>query len=43
MARTENVDDYVVLDPLLEAGKEKFNKQQQKGASGGRVNLAQGL
>lgn len=29
-ARSDNVDDYVVLDPLLEAGKAKFNKQQQK-------------
>lgn len=30
MSRSDNVDDYVVLDPLLEAGKAKFNKQQQR-------------
>jgi peptidyl-prolyl cis-trans isomerase SDCCAG10 len=24
------VDDYIVVDPLLEAGKAKFNKQQAK-------------
>mmetsp|Transcript_27700 Transcript_27700/g.71898 ORF Transcript_27700/g.71898 Transcript_27700/m.71898 type:complete len:535 (+) Transcript_27700:245-1849(+) len=30
MSRTENVDDYVVLDPLVEKQKEKFNKVQQK-------------
>mmetsp|Transcript_25541 Transcript_25541/g.71433 ORF Transcript_25541/g.71433 Transcript_25541/m.71433 type:complete len:546 (-) Transcript_25541:265-1902(-) len=30
MARTENLDDYVVFDPLLEKQKEKFNKVQQK-------------
>jgi peptidyl-prolyl cis-trans isomerase SDCCAG10 len=29
-ARRDDVDDYVVVDPLLEAGKAKFNKQQQK-------------
>ena len=29
-ARRDDVDDYVVLDPLLEAGKAKFNKQQQR-------------
>jgi peptidyl-prolyl cis-trans isomerase SDCCAG10 len=29
-ARRDNVDDYVVVDPLLEAGKAKFNKQQQR-------------
>ena len=29
-ARRDNVDDYVVVDPLLEAGKAKFNKQNQK-------------
>lgn len=27
MARKESVDDYVVHDPLLEAGKAKFNKR----------------
>lgn len=27
---SDNVDDYVVHDPLLEKGKDKFNKQQQK-------------
>lgn len=30
MTRTENVNDYVVHDPLLEKGKEKFNKMQAK-------------
>ncbi|KAL5097361.1 hypothetical protein RYX36_001688 [Vicia faba] len=30
MARTEDPNDYVVLDPLLEKGKEKFNKMQAK-------------
>ncbi|KAL4419176.1 hypothetical protein ABPG77_004899 [Micractinium sp. CCAP 211/92] len=30
MSRSDNVDDYVVVDPLLEAGKAKFNKQQQR-------------
>ena len=29
-ARREHVDDYVVVDPLLEAGKEKFNREQQR-------------
>ncbi len=29
-ARRDDVNDYVVLDPLLEAGKAKFNKQQQR-------------
>lgn len=29
MARNESVDDYVVVDPLLEAGKAKFSKRQQ--------------
>ncbi len=28
--RSDNIDDYVVHDPLLEAGKAKFNKQQQR-------------
>lgn len=27
---SDNVDDYVVVDPLLEAGKAKFNKAQAK-------------
>lgn len=27
---SDNLDDYVVHDPLLEAGKAKFNKQQQR-------------
>lgn len=27
---SDNTDDYVVFDPLLEAGKAKFNKQQAK-------------
>ena len=27
---SDNIDDYVVLDPLLEAGKAKFNKQQNR-------------
>lgn len=27
---SDNIDDYVVHDPLLEAGKAKFNKQQQR-------------
>jgi peptidyl-prolyl cis-trans isomerase SDCCAG10 len=31
-----SVDDYVVLDPLLEAGKAKFNKQQQREKKRGR-------
>jgi len=30
MARTQNEHDYVVHDPLLEKGKAKFNKQQQR-------------
>ncbi|PSC77004.1 peptidyl-prolyl cis-trans isomerase CYP57-like [Micractinium conductrix] len=30
MSRSDNIDDYVVLDPLLEAGKAKFNKQQNR-------------
>ena len=30
MSRSDNVDDYVVVDPLLEAGKAKFNKQVQR-------------
>eukprot|EP00899_Mesostigma_viride_P029408 jgi/Mesvir1/9652/Mv12143-RA.2 len=30
MARKEDVDDYVVHDPLLEKGKEKFNKEEAK-------------
>lgn len=30
MTRNEDINDYVVLDPLLEKGKEKFNKMQAK-------------
>ncbi|KAK9819770.1 hypothetical protein WJX72_002180 [[Myrmecia] bisecta] len=30
MARTENVDDYVVHDPTLEAGKAAYNKAQAR-------------
>ena len=30
MARTEDVDDYVVEDPLLERGKAAFNAAQQR-------------
>jgi len=30
MARKDDPDDYVVVDPLLEKGKEKFNKMQAK-------------
>ncbi|XP_030490291.1 peptidyl-prolyl cis-trans isomerase CYP57 [Cannabis sativa] len=30
MSRKEDVNDYVVVDPLLEKGKEKFNKMQAK-------------
>ncbi|XP_050364260.1 peptidyl-prolyl cis-trans isomerase CYP57 [Argentina anserina] len=30
MTRTEDVNDYVVHDPLLEKGKEKFNRMQAK-------------
>jgi peptidyl-prolyl cis-trans isomerase SDCCAG10 len=30
MLRKEDVDDYVVMDPLLEKGKAKFNKQRQR-------------
>ncbi|KAL6215285.1 hypothetical protein ACLB2K_014716 [Fragaria x ananassa] len=30
MTRTEDVNDYVVHDPLLEKGKEKFNRLQAK-------------
>lgn len=30
MSRSDNVDDYVVVDPLLEKGKAKFNKQQHR-------------
>ncbi len=29
MARKESVEDYTVHDPLLEAGKAKFNKKSQ--------------
>lgn len=35
-ARRDDVDDYVVVDPLLEAGKAKFNKQQQREKKRGR-------
>jgi peptidyl-prolyl cis-trans isomerase SDCCAG10 len=30
MSRKDDPDDYVVVDPLLEKGKEKFNKEQAK-------------
>lgn len=30
MSRRNDPNDYVVLDPLLEKGKEKFNKMQAK-------------
>lgn len=30
MSRSEDPNDYVVHDPLLEKGKEKFNKMQAK-------------
>lgn len=30
MTRNEDPNDYVVLDPLLEKGREKFNKMQAK-------------
>ncbi|KAK7261017.1 hypothetical protein RIF29_27320 [Crotalaria pallida] len=30
MSRNEDINDYVVHDPLLEKGKEKFNKMQAK-------------
>ncbi|KAJ1259936.1 hypothetical protein BS78_10G194100 [Paspalum vaginatum] len=30
MARKDDPDDYVVVDPLLEKGKQKFNKMQAK-------------
>ncbi|KAK9946244.1 hypothetical protein M0R45_011718 [Rubus argutus] len=30
MTRTEDINDYVVHDPLLEKGKEKFNRMQAK-------------
>ena len=30
MSRTETVDDYVVLDPLLEKGKAAFTAAEQK-------------
>lgn len=30
MSRSNDPNDYVVLDPLLEKGKEKFNKMQAK-------------
>ena len=30
MARNDDPDQYVVHDPLLEKGKEKFNKLQAK-------------
>lgn len=30
MARKEDPNDYVVVDPLLEKGKEKFNRMQAK-------------
>lgn len=30
MARSDNPNDYVVVDPLLEKGKEKFNRMMAK-------------
>lgn len=30
LPRSDNLDDYIVHDPLLEKGKEKFNKAQAK-------------
>lgn len=30
MSRNEDPSDYVVVDPLLEKGKEKFNRMQAK-------------
>lgn len=30
MSRSDNPNDYVVVDPLLEKGKEKFNRMQAK-------------
>lgn len=30
MARSDNLDDYVVFDPLLEAAKGKFSRAAQK-------------
>ena len=30
MSRSDDPNDYVVHDPLLEKGKEKFNKMQAK-------------
>lgn len=30
MSRSDDPNDYVVHDPLLEKGKEKFNKRQAK-------------
>ena len=30
MARKDDPNEYVVLDPLLEKGKEKFNRMQAK-------------
>ena len=33
-ARRDDVDDYVVIDPLLEAAKGKFSKANQKAKKG---------
>lgn len=30
MSRKDDLNDYIVHDPLLEKGKEKFNKMQAK-------------
>lgn len=30
MSRKDDPNDYVVVDPLLEKGKEKFNRMQAK-------------
>lgn len=36
MSRDEDPSDYVVVDPLLEKGKEKFNRMQAKEKRRGR-------
>ncbi|XP_078167890.1 cyclophilin-like peptidyl-prolyl cis-trans isomerase family protein [Carex rostrata] len=43
MARKDDPNDYVVFDPLLEKGKEKFNKMQAKMKKRGREWAGQSL
>jgi peptidyl-prolyl cis-trans isomerase SDCCAG10 len=43
MAKKDDPNDYVVFDPLLEKGKEKFNKLQAKMKRRGREWAGQSL